>query len=244
MKPLLVPEEKIIVALDGMSKQEVLEMVIKIPELRWVKIGLELFVCAGPSIFDDLRALNLHLFLDLKFHDIPATMAGVCRQAAKHGVELMTVHACAGHKALVESQASALMGAQEAGLINPTLLAVTILTSWQQREFSADLSINESLENRTLSLAKLAKEAGLGGCICSPQEVAMLRSIYPEPFKLITPGIRFKKSNNHDQFRVATAAKALKDGSSSLVIGRPITQADDPRHSFLRFCDDINSTSY
>ena len=235
------PADKLILALDGMSRDEALLMVSKISDLRWVKVGLELFLSSGPSIVSDLREIGLHVFLDLKFHDIPATMSAACGEAAMCGAEFITVHACAGHKALVASKEAAIKGAQEVGLPDPTLLAVTILTSWQQQQFAKDLSINQPLDQRVEMLAELAYKSGIGGCVCSPQEVNNLRSIYSDSFELITPGIRLNNSNIDDQSRVATPSKAIESGASKLVIGRPITQSNDPEKSFLKICEELKT---
>ncbi len=239
MKSQLDPTDKLILALDGMSRDDALSTCYKISNLRWVKVGFELFLSSGPSIISDLREIGLHVFLDLKFHDIPATMSAACGQAAKFGAEFITVHACSGHKALVDSKAAASQGAVAAGLPEPTLLAVTILTSWQDKQFAQDLAINQSLDKRVQILADLAYKADIGGCVCSPQEVNTLRSIYAEPFELITPGIRLSNSKKYDQSRVATPSNALRNGASKLVIGRPITKSDDPQKTFLQICNEL-----
>ena len=239
MKSQLDPADKLILALDGMSRDDALSICGKIPNLRWVKVGLQLFLSSGPSIISDLRDIGLHVFLDLKFHDIPATMSAACGEAAKFGAEFITVHACAGYKALVASRAAASQGAEASGLPEPTLLAVTILTSWKEQQFAKDLAINQSLDERVQILAELAYKAEIGGCVCSPQEVNNLRSIYSEPFALITPGIRLSDSEKHDQSRVATPSNALQNGASKLVIGRPITKSDDPQKTFLKICKEL-----
>ena len=230
------PADRIIVALDGLEPAAALSLVAAIPELRWVKVGLELFVAGGPEVVRRLRQQGLHVFLDLKFHDIPATMAGACRSAARLGAELLTVHACAGREALGAAQAAAVEAAAAAGLPPPTLLAVTVLTSWDPGRFATELASDEPLERRVERLAGLAAAAGIGGCVCSPLEVAHLRARHPEPFLLVTPGIRPQGSDAGDQRRVLTPAQAIAAGSSQLVIGRPITAAADPRASYLRCC--------
>ena len=129
--------DRIIVALDGMAPEQALAFAASVPELRWVKVGLELFVAGGPAVVQQLRDQGKRVFLDLKFHDIPATMAGACRSAARLGAELITVHACAGSEALRVAQAAAAESAAAAGLAQPTLLAVTVLTSWDPQRFAA-----------------------------------------------------------------------------------------------------------
>ena len=224
--------DRIIVALDGMDPEQALGFVAAVPELRWVKVGLELFVAGGPDVVRRLRDQGKRVFLDLKFHDIPATMAGACRSAARLGAELITVHACAGSEALRAAQDAAVDSASAAGLSAPTLLAVTVLTSWDAGRFASELAIEEPVASYVPRLAALAASAGIGGCVCSPLEVMALRSAHPEPFALITPGIRPAGAALGDQQRVMTPAEAIAAGSSQLVIGRPITAAPDPGAAF------------
>jgi len=233
------PADRIIVALDGMAPEQALAFTAAVPELRWVKVGLELFVAGGPAVVRQLRDQGKRVFLDLKFHDIPATMAGACRSATRLGAELITVHACAGHDALAAAQAAALEVASDAGLPVPTLLAVTVLTSWEASRFAAQLAIDEPLQAYVPRLARLAAAAGIGGCVCSPLEVAALRAVHPEPFALVTPGIRPAGAALGDQQRVMTPAQALVAGASQLVIGRPITAAGDPAAAFAACCAEL-----
>ena len=210
-----------------------------VPELRWVKVGLELFVAGGPAVVQQLRDQGKRVFLDLKFHDIPATMAGACRSAARLGAELITVHASAGSVALGAAQAAALESAAAVGLPAPTLLAVTVLTSWEQARFASELAIEEPLSAYVPRLAQLAAAAGIGGCVCSPLEVAALRAAHPEPFALVTPGIRPAGAALGDQQRVLTPAQAVAAGASQLVIGRPITATPDPGAAFAACCREL-----
>jgi orotidine-5'-phosphate decarboxylase len=228
--------EKIIVALDGMAPEQALEFAAGVEGLRWVKVGLELFVQAGPDVVARLREQGLRLFLDLKFHDIPATMAGACRRAAALGAELITVHACAGSEALQAAQAAAMEGAQSAGLATPTLLAVTVLTSWDEHRLQRELAMSQGIAERVPALAQLSASAGIGGCVCSPLEAAALRAQHQEPFALVTPGIRPKGAAVGDQARVMGPAEAIAAGASQLVIGRPITKAEDPSDAFAQCC--------
>jgi orotidine-5'-phosphate decarboxylase len=233
---LLDPADRIIVALDGMVPADALALARALPDLRWVKVGLELFVAGGPAVVQQLRDQGQRVFLDLKFHDIPATMAGACRSAARLGAELITVHACSGSEALAAAQAAAVEAAAAAGLPAPTLLAVTVLTSWEERRFRVELGISTTIAERVGQLADLAAAAGVGGCVCSPLEVAALRRRMPEPFVLVTPGIRPPGSDRGDQARVMTPAQAMAAGASRVVIGRPITAAADPAAAFATCC--------
>ena len=233
------PADRIIVALDGMAPEEAVTLAAAVPQLRWVKVGLELFVAAGPAVVAQFRQMGLRVFLDLKFHDIPATMAGACRSAARLGAELITVHGAAGSAALMAAQEGAQRGAASAGLPTPTLLAVTVLTSWEASRFAAELGIVEPLATYVPHLAQLASAAGIGGCVCSPLEVASLRAAHPLPFALVTPGIRPAGTARFDQKRVMTPAEAIEAGASQLVIGRPITAAVDPAAAFKACCDEL-----
>ena len=219
-----------------MAPDQALALSQQVDGLRWVKVGLELFVQAGPDVVAQLRDQGLRVFLDLKFHDIPATMAGACRRAAALGAELITVHACAGGEALQAAQAAAVEGAQRSGQPIPTLLAVTVLTSWEEQRLQRELAISQGIGERVPALAQLSVSAGIGGCVCSPLEAAALRAQHPEPFALVTPGIRPKGADVGDQARVMTPPDAIAAGASQLVIGRPITKAEDPSAVFARCC--------
>ena len=222
-----------------MNPEQALGLAQAVPELRWVKVGLELFVAGGPVVVQQLRDQGKRVFLDLKFHDIPATMAGACRSAARLGAELITVHACAGSEALRAAQAAAAESAQAAGFQAPTLLAVTVLTSWDPARFASELAVAEPVASYVPRLAALAAASGIGGCVCSPLEVGALRSAHPEPFALVTPGIRPAGADLGDQQRVMTPAQAIAAGSSQLVIGRPITAAADPAAAFAACCGEL-----
>ena len=233
--------DRIIVALDGMAPEQALAFSKQVDGLRWVKVGLELFVQAGPQVVAQFRAQGLRVFLDLKFHDIPATMAGACRRAAALGAELITVHACAGSEALKVAQAAAVDGAVGAGLPAPTLLAVTVLTSWDEQRLQRELAMSKGIAERVPALARLSATAGIGGCVCSPLEAVALRAQYPEPFALVTPGIRPKGAAVGDQARVMGPSEAIAAGASQLVIGRPITKSDDPSAAFAACCGELRT---
>ena len=239
MKNIDDPSEKIIIALDGMDKKNVLNLLEKIPEIIWVKVGLELFVSEGPDVLSILRDKGKKIFLDLKFHDIPTTVARACFAASQTGAEFISLHTCAGIKALKMANEAAHEGAAKFNLKPPKLLGITILTSWTHESFVNDLLINQSINERVIHLAEIAAKSGLGGCVCSPREVQFLRKLYPESFELVTPGIRSPGSENNDQSRVSDASEALKMGATKLVIGRAITQSNDPAYMFKSFCDKV-----
>ena len=239
MKNINNPSEKIIIALDGMDKKNVLNLIEKIPEITWVKVGLELFVSEGPDVVSILRDKGKKIFLDLKFHDIPTTVARACYVASQTGAEFISLHTCAGIKALKMANEAAHEGAAKVNIRPPKLLGITVLTSWTRESFASDLLINESIDKRVTHLAEIASKSGLGGCVCSPKEVQSLRKVYPETFELVTPGIRSLGSDINDQSRISDASEAIKMGASKLVIGRAITQSNDPANMFKSFCDKI-----
>ena len=242
-----VTADKIILALDQPDEATALQLVEAIPGLCWVKVGLELFTASGPDIVLAMRDRGLRVFLDLKFHDIPSTMAAACRSASRLGAELITVHGCAGSEALAAAQAGAAEAASQAGIPTPTLLAVTVLTSWNSSRFATELAITEPLAVRATRLAELAAFADIGGAVCSPLELKSLRDKLPEPFTLVTPGIRPHGFNLDDQRRVMAPAEAIGRGANLLVIGRPISEAANPADVFKACCietiHDDNSAS-
>ena len=239
MKNIDYASERIIVALDGMDKNNVFSLLEKIPEIIWVKVGLELFISEGPDVLSILKDNGKKIFLDLKFHDIPTTVSRACFAASKTGAEYISLHTCAGIKALKMANEAAQEGAAKVNLIPPKLLGITILTSWTSESFASDLLINQSINQRVKHLAEIASKSGLGGCVCSPREVQFLREVYPETFHLVTPGIRSLGSDINDQSRVSDASEAIKMGASKLVIGRAITKSNDPAYMFKSFCEKV-----
>ena len=232
-------EEKIILAIDGLDIYEARVLLKKCPNIKWVKVGLELFAREGPNVIQILKDLNKKIFLDLKFHDIPNTMSAACYQVSKLGVDIISVHASAGSKALAASKKASLEGAKVVNAIPPSVLGITVLTSFSIEEFQSDLDRKNTIEENVLRLAKLSFNAGLDGCVCSPWEAKILRSIYKKNFQLITPGIRIKIKNKDDQNRIMTPNEAINNGASKLVIGRSISKAKDPNKAFLDICESI-----
>ncbi len=229
-------EDKIILAIDGLDINQAKSLLEKCPNIRWVKVGLELFAREGPVVIEILKRLNKNIFLDLKFHDIPNTMSAACYQVSKLGVDIISVHATAGFNALKASKKASLEGAKVANVKSPVVVGITVLTSFSIKEFQTDFDRKDSIEENVLRLAKLSFNAGLDGCVCSPWEAKMLRSVYKNNFELITPGIRTKIENKNDQSRVMTPNEAIKNGASKLVLGRPISKAIDPNKAFLDIC--------
>ena len=233
-------EEKIILAIDGLDIYQAKVLLEKCPNIKWVKVGLELFTREGPGVIKTLKDLNKNIFLDLKFHDIPNTMRASCYEVSKLGVDIISVHASAGSKALSLSKNASLEGANLANFKPPSVVGITVLTSFSIKEFQTDLDRKNSIEDNVIRLAKMSFEAGLDGCVCSPWEAKKLRSIYKNNFELITPGIRPKIENKNDQNRTMTPYEAINNGASKLVIGRPISKAKDPKKAFLDICDSIH----
>ncbi|NEQ23625.1 MAG: orotidine-5'-phosphate decarboxylase [Microcoleus sp. SIO2G3] len=233
------PAEKIIVPLDVPSEAEAIAWIDRLPQVSFWKVGLELFVSSGPSILTTLKARQKRIFLDLKLHDIPNTMAGACRAAAKYGVDLLTIHAAVGKDALKASQSAAESGAIATNQSPPNLIAITVLTSLSARSLAFELKIPLELPEYALEMALLAQESGLSGAVCSPQEVEQLRQICGDRFLLVCPGVRPTWAEAGDQKRSLTPAQAIRAGADYLVIGRPITTAPDPGEAFDRICQDV-----
>jgi len=217
----------VIVALDFPSEKETMQLVEQLePSLCRLKVGKELFTRCGPALVKQLVDKNFDVFLDLKYHDIPNTVAKACAAAADLGVWMLNVHALGGEKMMLAAK-QALTGDDA-----PLLIAVTWLTSSGQAELDA-LGIKSTSQDMVSRLATMTQAAGLDGVVCSAQEAPVLRQSMDKEFVLVTPGIRlatpqFSGANNDDQCRVVTPEKAISDGASYLVIGRPITQAEDP----------------
>ncbi|ADE15439.1 orotidine 5'-phosphate decarboxylase [Nitrosococcus halophilus Nc 4] len=216
-------EPRIIIALDYPNGEQALNLTRQLDPARCrLKVGKELFTRAGPGLVERLADQGFSIFLDLKFHDIPHTVARACLAAADLGVWMLNVHALGG--------LSMMQAAQEAlakTSSRPFLIAVTVLTSMDQTAL-AQIGLSGTAEENVLRLARLTQEAGLDGVVCSGQEASALRQALGTPFLLVTPGIRSAGTASGDQQRVLTPREALSKGANYLVIGRPITGAPDP----------------
>jgi len=235
-------EPRIIVALDYPDADAARRFVSSMgathgPELCRLKVGKELFVAAGPDFVRELVGQGYDVFLDLKFHDIPNTVAQACKAAARLGVWMMNVHASGGPRMLTAARE-----ALETSPKRPLLIAVTVLTSMGGEELQA-IGVAANAEDQVLRLAQLTADAGLDGVVCSAQEAAVLRRAIGPDFYLVTPGIRPAGSASADQTRILTPAQALAAGSDFLVIGRPITQAVDPLAALQSITQEIASFS-
>jgi len=218
-----VSNSRIIVPLDFSEPKQALEFVEKLqPALCRLKVGKELFTKAGPVLVEELIGKGFDVFLDLKYHDIPTTVAKACAVAADLGVWMVNMHASGGTQMMSLAREEL-----EKKSHRPLLIGVTMLTSMNEEDLR-ELGYQCSIEEQVMRLAQLVSDAGLDGVVCSAQEVQMLRNNLNKEFKLVTPGIRPAGSDNNDQERVMTPSQAINAGSDYLVIGRPITQAADP----------------
>jgi len=235
-------ERRIIVALDYPEADAARQFVARIgsktgPELCRLKVGKELFVAAGPAFVQELVEQGYDVFLDLKFHDIPNTVAQACKAVARLGVWMMNVHAVGGPR-MMQAAREALEGLSA----RPRLIAVTVLTSMGEAELRA-VGVEASAHQQVLRLAALAHDNGMDGVVCSAQEAPLLRSALGAEFLLVTPGIRPVGSAAGDQTRILTPAQAIQAGADYLVIGRPITQAADPLAALEAIAQEIASSS-
>ena len=222
---------KIIVALDVPSAIAAVDLCDRLPQVSFWKVGLELFIADGNTILRELKARNKRIFLDLKLHDIPNTVASACRIATKYGADFLTIHASGG-KAMMQAAQAEVQGSET------QLLAVSLLTSISASELSSDLKVSLAVPEYVSQMVLLAKESGLTGAVCSPHEVASLRSLVGDDFCFVTPGVRPVGSAVGDQSRVMTPKQAIAAGANYLVIGRPITAALDPVVAWEKICQD------
>lgn len=225
---------RIIVALDFADPAQALDFVTGIQPGRCrVKVGKELFTRTGPALVERIAARGFDVFLDLKFHDIPNTVAGACAAAADLGVWMMNVHALGGRRMMEAARAAVDKSGRRCHLI-----AVTVLTSMAENDL-LEVGLAADPAQNVTRLAALAQQAGLDGVVCSPREVALLRASRDRDFLLVTPGIRPLSAQADDQRRVMTPAEALEQGANYLVIGRPITAAPDPMQALLTIESEI-----
>jgi orotidine-5'-phosphate decarboxylase len=231
--------DRIIIALDVPSKDEGIALVSRLKDARTFKVGLELFTAEGPALFKKLKALRKDVFLDLKLHDIPNTVAGAVRSAFRHGVQMMTVHTSGGREMMAKAAETARQVSAELGRPKPVLLGVTVLTSLKGADLE-EVGMGPNVAGQVLRLAGLAKAAGLDGVVCSPQEIEILRKEFGRDLVIVTPGIRPLWAAAQDQKRIMTPAEAVAQGADYLVIGRPITGAPSPGEAFLKVVAELD----
>lgn len=232
-------EPRIIVALDYASAEPALALARRLDPLQCrVKVGKELFTAAGPDLVRQLVGMGFGVFLDLKYHDIPNTVANACRAAAELGVWMVNVHASGGEK-MLRAAREALDASATPGGSKPLLIAVTVLTS-MGRDDLAGIGVNVAPRTQALRLARLSAACGLDGVVCSALEAAEIKVACGVDFRCVTPGIRPEGSEAGDQKRIMTPVAALAAGADDLVIGRPITAAEDPAAALAAIVRDIS----
>ncbi len=229
-----INDSKIVVALDYTNAKDAFSLVNQLdPAQCKLKVGKELYTATGPALVEKLVAKDFKVFLDLKFHDIPNTVKKACKAASDLGVWMLNVHASGG-SAMMEA---ALEGVNQSNK-NPYLIAVTVLTSMNQATLS-EIGNKTPIQEQVLRLATLTQAAGLHGVVCSAQEASLLRQHVNPEFLLVTPGIRPTNASKDDQSRIMTPPDALRQGASYLVIGRPITQAEQPQQALQAILQSI-----
>lgn len=232
--------ERIIVALDVNNKGSLIELAQKLKgNAKTVKIGMELYMSLGPEVIKVLKDFEYNIFLDLKLHDIPNTVGKTCYSLAKFGFDILNVHAAGGAEMLKAAKQGLIDGAKDSGNKPAKLIAVTQLTSTDQTTLNNELGISGSIEQAVVNYAKLAHECELDGVVASAKEVEIIKEACGKSFLTVTPGIRPKGSAAGDQKRVVTPEEAFAMRTDYVVIGRPITQAQDPAKAFN---DILNST--
>ncbi|MBO4710739.1 orotidine-5'-phosphate decarboxylase [bacterium] len=229
-------KSKIFVALDVETKEKALEIVNDLKGLgACFKIGKQLFTSTGPELVREIVAMGEDVFLDLKYHDIPNTVAKAGAAAAELGVKIFNVHASGGRK-MMEAVRSEMDKLQNP----PLVLAVTILTSLGEEDIR-EVGFDRTIPEQIAKLAKLAKDSGMDGVVASPLEIELIRDVCGKDFKILTPGIRPAFAAVNDQKRIATPAEALRKGADYLVIGRPITAAENRRDAFLKILEECKN---
>lgn len=223
--------DRVIVALDCDAATALCLAVQLRGHAKWLKVGMTLYYAEGPKIVQTLKQLGFNVFLDLKFNDIPHQVEGAAASAVLTGADMITMHASGGAAMMAAGQRGAETAAFERGQGAPATLAITVLTSMDASAL-AQIGVERPLEAQVESLALLAKDSGLSGVVCSPREAAALRGLLGAGAFIVTPGVRPQGSAKGDQNRVATPAEAFDNGASHIVVGRPITQADDPVAAF------------
>lgn len=228
--------ERLVVALDVKSLDEAKAMVDRlIPAVKIFKVGLGLFTLCGPAAVKMVNDKSGKVFLDLKFHDIPNTVASAVKSASDLGVFMLNVHSLGGSE-MMRKAAETVKGLSE----RPLILGVTILTSMDQRAIS-EVGIGKGMEEEVLNLAAMAKESGLDGVVASPQETSAIRKKLGKDFIIVTPGVRPSWAAAGDQKRIATPAEAIKAGADYIVVGRPIVEADDPAEAARKIIEEMGN---
>jgi orotidine-5'-phosphate decarboxylase len=232
--------DRLIVALDLETRHAAEQLVDRLAGLvSRFKIGSQLFTAAGPAVVEAVRKRGGEVFLDLKYHDIPNTVAGAAREATRLGVFMFNVHASGGVAMMRAAADAATAAARELAVRRPLVIAVTVLTSLDRAALGRELGVMSSVEGHVLHLCQLAREAGLDGNVASPNEIRAIRNSLGPGWLIVTPGVRPAGSDANDQSRVATPGAAARAGARYLVVGRPITAAADPATAAARILEEI-----
>jgi orotidine-5'-phosphate decarboxylase len=234
-------KDRIIVALDFDSEEKALSLVKEIKDKVGVfKVGKELFTACGPDIIKKINEMGGKVFLDLKFHDIPNTVAKAVSAATKHGVYMMTLHTLGGSEMLEKAAETAKETSKKLSIPKPILLGVSILTSHNAQSIH-EIGLNGEVEDNVKNLVKMAEKSGINAIVCSPKEVEMLRREFGQDLILVTPGIRPKWAASNDQKRISTPSDAIKSGSTFIVIGRPISASENPKEACDKIIDELEN---
>lgn len=233
-------QDRFALALDVENDREALGIVAELKDsVGMFKVGLQLFTAYGPDIVRRIIGMGGHVFLDLKYHDIPNTVAKASAEAVKLGVSIFNVHSLGGLDMMKAAAESAKETAEKFNLPVPTLLAVTILTSMDEKNLRKELKITRSLQREVSHLARLAQRAGMHGVVASPQEIKRLRRAVRGEFVILTPGVRPAWADLDDQKRVMTPGEAIKAGADYIVIGRPVLKASDRKAAVKKILEEM-----
>ena len=234
-------QNQLIVALDVENLATANRLVTTLSDdVKWFKIGKQLFTAVGPASVKLLHEAKKNIFLDLKFHDIPNTVAGAVASATKIGANIINVHASGGLEMMRAAGEAAEKQASEFSIPKPTLLGVTILTSVDETNFQRDFGTQRRLKDQVAYLAELSQKAGLEGVVASPLEIELIRKVCGNDFVIVTPGVRPAWAASNDQQRVMTPGEAINAGADYIVVGRPITAADNPREAARTILQEIS----
>jgi orotidine-5'-phosphate decarboxylase len=229
-------KEKIAIALDVSSREDALRLVNDLRDLTGMfKVGSQLYMSAGQDVVRQIIAADCNVFLDLKFHDIPNTVARAAVEAARLGISMMTIHASGG-RAMMETTAKVLR--DNFGDERPIVVAVTVLTSLDKGGLS-EIGVDEPLDNHVHRLARLAEQCGIDGVVCSPHEIRLIRAAVNRTFKIVVPGVRMPEQSLNDQQRAATPHDAISAGADYIVLGRAITDDSNPRRALERILSSL-----
>ena len=233
-------QNQLIVALDVENLATANRLVTTLSDdVKWFKIGKQLFTAVGPASVKLLHEAKKNIFLDLKFHDIPNTVAGAVASATKIGANIINIHASGGLEMMRAAGEAAEKQASELSIPKPTLLGVTILTSIDEANFQRDFGTQRKLKDQVAYLAELSQKAGLEGVVASPLEIELIRKVCGNDFVIVTPGVRPAWAASNDQQRVMTPGEAINAGADCIVVGRPITAADNPREAARTILQEI-----